>query len=330
VPKKIAIVGPGAVGCALGGFLSKAGHRVWLLDPWAEHIDALKTRGLRITIGGRFEHGEFVDLDADHRVPMRAYHVFQACMLRQEFDIAFITSKSYETAWMARLIAPYLAPDGFVVAAQGGVTEDTLAEVVGEGRVVGCALHTTSWLVEPDIVWQSKSHSAPEAYTVGELDGSQSSRLAELVELMSDAGATSSTTDIRSAKWSVLAAEVARDPLVGLTGLELAALAGNSQFESVAACLSEETVAVAAALGFAVEPHATRMPAEGHRDTVSQDLARGRKTEVADGLNGYVARTGREAGVATPVNEALVELIGRVESGEVGPDIANLEVLQAA
>ena len=36
-----------------------------------------------------------------------------------------------------------------------------------------------------------------------------------------------------------------------------------------------------------------------------QDVRKGRKTEI-DGLNGYVSRRGREVGIPTPVNDAIV------------------------
>src|SRR6185436_18223773 len=54
-----------------------------------------------------------------------------------------------------------------------------------------------------------------------------------------------------------------------------------------------------------------------------QDVRKGRKTEI-DGLNGYVSRRGREVGVATPVNDAIVEVIWDVESGKKAPSPANV------
>ena len=38
---KIAVVGTGAMGSVYAGLLGKAGHEVWAIDTWQEHIDAI-------------------------------------------------------------------------------------------------------------------------------------------------------------------------------------------------------------------------------------------------------------------------------------------------
>ena len=53
---------------------------------------------------------------------------------------------------------------------------------------------------------------------------------------------------------------------------------------------------------------------------------RGRRTEI-EHLNGYVVAEGRRAGVATPVNEAVVDLYRRHGVGTLKPDPRNLEPL---
>jgi 2-dehydropantoate 2-reductase len=56
-----------------------------------------------------------------------------------------------------------------------------------------------------------------------------------------------------------------------------------------------------------------------------QDVMKGRRTEI-ESLNGHVAARGRQVGVPTPFNDAIV---GRFRSLGVGfaPDPANLEPL---
>jgi 2-dehydropantoate 2-reductase len=53
---------------------------------------------------------------------------------------------------------------------------------------------------------------------------------------------------------------------------------------------------------------------------------KGRRTEV-DHLNGYVVRRGREVGVPTPINEAVVALTKRLEMRELPQGRANLQLL---
>jgi 2-dehydropantoate 2-reductase len=46
---KIAIVGTGAMGSVYAALLGKAGHEVWAIDTWREHIDAIATSGMSVS-----------------------------------------------------------------------------------------------------------------------------------------------------------------------------------------------------------------------------------------------------------------------------------------
>jgi 2-dehydropantoate 2-reductase len=45
---KIAVVGAGAMGSVYAGLLAGAGHEVWAVDRWREHVEAIRERGLRV------------------------------------------------------------------------------------------------------------------------------------------------------------------------------------------------------------------------------------------------------------------------------------------
>ena len=64
----------------------------------------------------------------------------------------------------------------------------------------------------------------------------------------------------------------------------------------------------------------------GGRPSLLQDVMRGRRTEI-ESLNGYVSREGRKVGVATPVNDAIVEIYRSHPPGTLEPDPRNLEPL---
>ena len=46
---KIAIVGTGAMGSVYAALLGRAGHEVWAIDKWQEHIDAIATSGMIVS-----------------------------------------------------------------------------------------------------------------------------------------------------------------------------------------------------------------------------------------------------------------------------------------
>ena len=66
----------------------------------------------------------------------------------------------------------------------------------------------------------------------------------------------------------------------------------------------------------------------GGRPSLLQDVIRGRRTEVQY-LNGYVSEQGRQAGIPTPFNDKVVELITAVAPGTLKPDPKNLDPLVA-
>jgi 2-dehydropantoate 2-reductase len=59
-----------------------------------------------------------------------------------------------------------------------------------------------------------------------------------------------------------------------------------------------------------------------------QDFERRRTTEIAF-INGYVVDTGRQFGVSTPVNAAIVETVHAITRGQSSPDPNHLrQILQ--
>ena len=61
---KIGIVGSGAMGSVYGALLAAAGNELWLFDQWREHVEAMRTHGLRCT-GASGERTVAVNATAD-------------------------------------------------------------------------------------------------------------------------------------------------------------------------------------------------------------------------------------------------------------------------
>ena len=57
----------------------------------------------------------------------------------------------------------------------------------------------------------------------------------------------------------------------------------------------------------------------GGRPSLLQDVLRGRRTEIEE-LNGFVVKRGRELGVPTPMNAAVVREVNRHAVGQLRPD----------
>src|SRR5258708_4390922 len=128
--KRIASVGAGALGGCVGGTLAPLGHDVTLIDPWPENVETIRSRGLELD--GMTPEERFTVKKA------KILHLTEVQALgRTPIDVAMVAMKSYDTAWATHLIAPYLSPQGFIVSLQNCMNEETIAGIVGWGRVVG-------------------------------------------------------------------------------------------------------------------------------------------------------------------------------------------------
>jgi len=130
---RVAVLGAGANGASIGADLTRAGVDVTLIDQWPAHVEAMRADGLRIEMP-----------EETLEVEVRALHLCEVAELRQPFDVVLIVIKAYDAAWAARLIAPYVQPDGLVAGVQNGMTAATIAEAVGAERTVGCVIEVSS------------------------------------------------------------------------------------------------------------------------------------------------------------------------------------------
>jgi 2-dehydropantoate 2-reductase len=136
---RLGIIGAGAIGCVVGGLLTKAGHDVTLIDQWPEHVESMRRIGLRLS-----------GTCGEHLVPVKALHIHEAQSVGQPFDAVFIAVKSYDTEWATHLGLTYLrSPDGVVVDFQNGINDDRIGAIAGAGRTLGCVITISAGLYEP-------------------------------------------------------------------------------------------------------------------------------------------------------------------------------------
>ncbi len=340
---KIAIVGAGAVGGYTGAHMVQAGEDVTFIDPWPAHVERMRSHGLRVT------HAKDV---AEFAVAVRALHVTDAQQLSREkpVDIAFVCMKSYDTGWAAMLIRQYLAPDGYVVSLQNCMNEETIAGVVGWGRTLGCiASSITVNLFDPGHVHRGagKGGTAHTVYRAGEVHGRRTARAAEICRLVGFADSAKVTENLWGERWSKLVANAMANGISACTGLTGGQMLENVAIRRFSTRLGSEAIRVGQALGYALEeilhlpPEIIARAGEGdaaaikacderrladaartsseQRPSMGQDMVKGRRTEI-EFLNGFVVREGEKVGLACRANEALTDIVKRVERGELKPD----------
>src|SRR5258705_3309471 len=187
---------------------------VTLIDPWAEHVAAIKHGGL--SLGGT---------QGEHTVRVKALHIADVQSLAgSPVDIAFLCMKLYDTAWATALIAPYLPPGGVVVTMQNGLVEEEVARIAGWGRTLGCIASTISVeAVAPGRIVRTQLPGG-DAYTVfrvGELNGLVTPRAQRIAGLLRTVDSARVTTNLWSERWSKLTANTMTTGLSALAGLDL-------------------------------------------------------------------------------------------------------------
>ncbi|MGH8622393.1 MAG: ketopantoate reductase family protein [Burkholderiales bacterium] len=335
--KKIAVLGAGAIGSSVSADLTTAGYDITVIDQWPAQVEALKATGIHIQMA-----------DGDIKVPIRALHLCDLASANLEFDIVFLAVKSYDHRWMAEFIKPYLKGDGVLVGVMNGMNDDSIASIVGRTRTVGCCLELSAEIFTPGLVQRNTTHQGTW-FAVGELDGLFTPRVKEIQAILSHVARCDVTGNIYGTKWTKLVANTMTMGPHGLLGLrngEAVALRGMAD---IAMSIGRESLAVGAALGYRIEPifglradefagssdenlATTRDALMRHvgsrsRTAPIHDHIKGRKSEM-EFITGLVCRKGRELGIPTPYNDAVLEIDRRINQGEIRMDRSNFDLLK--
>ncbi|MEE4278103.1 MAG: 2-dehydropantoate 2-reductase [Halieaceae bacterium] len=323
------IWGSGAVGGVLGAHFARAGHRVLMVDRVAEHVAAMNADGLRI----EGPVATFSQAVTAH-TPDTVAGLYRTIIL---------AVKAHHTEAALAQLLPHLHPDGCVVSAQNGLNEKRIAEAVGPERTVGCFVNFgADWLAPGRILFGNRA-----AVALGELDGRDSERLAQLHELfrLVEPGAV-----VTNNIWGYLWGKLGYGALLFATALTHASMAdalAMEEFQAVYASLGREVMALARAegvtpIGFnGFDPAAfaagnepglrrsleamvahNRNTAKTHSG-IYRDLAvRRRKTEV-DAQLGVLLPIAERRRVPLRAVPRLIELVHDVEAGrrEQGTDL---------
>jgi 2-dehydropantoate 2-reductase len=340
--ERIAVVGAGAVGGYVGGHLARLGHDIVLIDPWPEHVERMRGRGLELSGVTEAER-------ATVRVDARHITEAQALTKERPIDIALVSVKSYDTEWATMLIRQYLAPGGFVVSLQNCINEERIAAIVGWGRTVGMiAARISVDLYEAGHIRRTvpKGGAAHTVFRVGEPHGRITPRVERLAEMVGKIDSATATTNLWGERWSKLCLNGMRNGISAATGL------GGNDTDRIEAIrrfsirLGAEAVRIGQALGYALVPIGSLDPemlaraGEGdasalddvearllaasnsgarsdlQRPSMGQDMLKGRRTEIAF-MNGFIAERGAAIGVPAPSHAKLTEIVTRVERGEL-------------
>lgn len=316
----IGVLGAGAIGSFVGGWLAQLGVSVTLVGR-ARVLTPIAQHGL-----------DLVDLDGKTR-HVTTLHTSEDPKALAACDIVLVACKSLDSARAAQDLLPVLRADAAVVSLQNGVDNPRiLAETLGRERVFGGIV---SW----NVVWQGETQLARMTsgpIVVERRAGAAGERVVEMVKQLDKSGLDAKAhPEIERVLWSKLMFNL-NNAINALLGVTIAAeLADRRCRQLIAGAIGEGIAAMrkagieplrlgrmSPALSVRVLPLPDTMfrllarpmlkVGTDARSSMYSDLCVGKATEI-DFLNGAVVRLGEKVGVATPINRRIVDEIRRAE-----------------
>ncbi|MDE0063351.1 MAG: 2-dehydropantoate 2-reductase [Gammaproteobacteria bacterium] len=319
---RVVVLGAGAMGSLFGGLVAEGGLDVTLVDPWREHIDAIRESGLRMVGHGGDRH-------------IRVEATTDAASVRSA-DIVFVQCKANFNAAAAASVRHLFAKgdhakgdhakyghagggDTVAISFQNGLgNEEELAGYFGADRVLGGLTAQGANIEAPGVV---RNHAELPSY-IGEMNGGISKRTRSIAKILTDANLpTEASENIRRDIWRKLMANIAISAVSGITGLNIGQIFNGHMADDVAYAALDEAIAVARACGIDLSSGEAREILEKiagpdgtpqNKSSLRMDIENERPSEI-DYINGAVVKLAREHGIAVPVNEALLALVHGIQ-----------------
>jgi len=330
---RTAIYGAGSLGTILGAYITKGGTPIDLINRNKAHVEALKKNGATVTGTVNFT---------------QKVNAFTPDEMEGRYDVIFLMTKQQHNPEVVTMLKGFLEEDGVIVTLQNGLPEPGIAEIVGETSVLGCAVAWGATMKEPGVC---ELTSAPDCLTfsLGKITDKEVPHMAEVKQLMELMGPVDIEPNFIGMRWSKLLINASFSGMSAVLGNTFGEAAGNKKSRKVVQRLIKECIDVCAAGGIRIEPVQGKdiiklldyhnpikkaisnfiipiaIRKHAHlKASMLQDLEKGKKTEV-DAINGSVCAFGRKVGCPTPANDKVVELIHRMEEGELKPEFGNLK-----
>ena len=223
-----------------------------------------------------------------------------------------------------------------------------IAEILGEKRVLGCTVAWGATLQSPGVC---ELTSEPDAlsFSLGSISKERSKHFDKVKELLQLMGTVDIEENFLGTRWSKLLINASFSGMSAVLGCTFGEAAAPRQSRRIVQALIKECIDVCQkggiriepvqgkdivkllnytnpikkALSYFIIPIAIRKHAK-LKASMLQDIEKGKLTEV-DAINGAVSDYGRKINFPTPMNDCVVNIIHRIERGELTPSTENLK-----
>ena len=330
---RVAIYGAGSLGTILGAYISKAGVPIELINRNQAHIDALKSKGAQVVGTVQFCQPVVACTPAE---------------MSGQYDILFLMTKQQHNAEVVNMLKNFLAPDGVLVTFHNGLPELQIADIVGAKRVLGCTVAWGATMQSPGVC-ELTSEPDSLSFSLGAISKQPNAHFNKVKELLEFMGSVDVEANFLGTRWSKLLINAAFSGMSAVLGCTFGEAAGDKASRKIVQALIKECIDVCQkggiriepvqgkdivkllnytnplkkAFSFIIIPIAIRKHAR-LKASMLQDLEKGKLTEV-DAINGAVSAYGKKVGTPTPMNDCVVDVIHRIEKGELQPCFDNLK-----
>jgi len=297
---KIAILGCGAMGSVYAGLLAGAGHEVWAVDSWREHVDAIRANGLRVE-----------GASGDHTVRVNAT---TSAADAGQCDLVIIATKARDVEAAARSAQAIVGPKTLILSIQNGLGgPDKAAAILGRDRLaVGVVGGFGASMRGPG----HAHHNGMELVRLGELAGPITPRLEAVAEVWRSGGfRVKCFDDIDQLVWEKLICNVCFSGTCAVTERTISEVMNDADTWQVASGCAVEAYQVARKrgikLGFDdpvayVRDFGSKIP--NARPSMLLDHLAKRCSEV-DAINGAIPPAAKAVDLAAPYNEVIAGLV---------------------
>jgi len=298
---RFAILGTGGVGGYFGARLAAAGHEVVFLARGA-HFEAIKRDGLRV-------QSALGDILLDH------VNVVDNIDKINDVDVVIVTVKLTDTAPLLPHVGRLGRQGAVVISLQNGVEKDmAISRHVTPNQVIGAVCFINAHVEKPGLIVHTGQF---HRIIMGETSGKSTERLESIAQALETSKVDVQISDrIRTVTWEKFVFLVGFSAMTSATALPIGPVRGNPASRAMLLRILEEVVAVAGASGITLANDFADKQlafcdtlAEGARASMAHDIQAGRSSELR-WLSGWVVDAGRRLGVNTPMNEAVVALLG--------------------
>jgi len=310
---RVAVIGAGAMGSLASLLFCKAGMEVFVFERREERLAGIKKNGIRV-------HGTL----SGEASP----EVGKAGEATAPFDVMILAVSAWESGNALRPLSPFVHRDTIYLSMQDGSAVSVLAGLVGEERAFSAlgwvsAFETSSGEVEVEDM---------RSLVLGSFVPGREAQIAHLVEAVEAVypGRARLTADLEGEIWKRLGCAAAVSGLCAVAGAVPQEARDIQDLDAFCDEAAEECRQAASSAGRELPPAASPWEDALWRDVkppMLSDLEAGRKTEVAY-LSGRIVEQARAAGIAVPVNSAVLTLVKEIQSGLHRPGEAALSELR--